>query len=132
MDFIDFRKFEECEIPSQVYGKIANGINIYGICNSKKCPAYGKESIASLKGVKTFVLNEEILSIKCPECNLIIKPLTVGFYLCNYKIEGEYIYGGIIKKLCINGKSEKDKMIKYYNPNNNEKYTFIKLIIKVS
>ena len=70
------------------YRKITKGINIFGICKFKKCLAYQKEVVVRIKK-KKFDLIEERNDLFCPECETLIVPKTVGFYLCKFKIYGK-------------------------------------------
>ena len=133
LEFLDFSclNFEEFEISSLPYRKVSNGINIFGICKKKNCPAYNKEVIVPLEKINTYDLIKEREKMCCPLCQGHILPLTVGFYLCDYQREGNIFEDGI-KTMNIEGKSDKEKIIKYYNPNDNMTSLYTKLIIKVS
>ena len=128
--FVDFIRAEEYEI-SKLYRKITNGINIYGVCNFKKCLVFNKEIIIHLKGITSLDLKEEFHSFRCPICDNIIIPLTLGFYLCKYKIEGKKLEYGEIKRICINNKSDNVNMILFYNLKNNNESLFLELKITV-
>lgn len=80
-EFVDFIRAEEYE-TSKLYSKINTGINIFGICKFKKCLVFDKEIIVPLKGITSLNLNKKLYSLSCPICDHVIKPLTLGFYLC--------------------------------------------------
>jgi len=70
------------------YRKITKGINIFGICNFKKCKAFKKEVVVRIKKKKLDLIKERD-ELFCPECEATIIPKTVGFYLCEFKIYGK-------------------------------------------
>ena len=130
-EFVDFTRAEEYEI-SKLYRKINSGINIFGICKFEKCLVFDKEIIVPLKGIKSFNFKKKLWSLSCPICDHVIKPLTFGFYLCKYKIEGKIIENSQIKSISIKDKSDNNEMIKFYDPKNNKRNLFLELNITVS
>jgi hypothetical protein len=113
------------------FGKVTKGINIYGICKFKKCQAYQKEVIISLKGKETFKMANEINNLECPICNGIIRPYNIGFKFCEFLIEGKIIEDNEIKSFQISGESRNPNIIKKFDSNRCGMITFIELNIKV-
>lgn len=72
------------------YRVVKKGINIYGICKTKNCVAQDKKVISLYRKDKINMI-EEKFNFKCPKCEGIIEPKTVGFYLCKYRIYGSKI-----------------------------------------
>ena len=72
------------------YRLVEKGINIYGICKTKNCVAQDKKVISLYRKDKINMI-EEKFNFKCPKCEGIIEPKTVGFYLCKYRIYGSKI-----------------------------------------
>ena len=72
------------------YRTPTKGINIFGICKCKLCKSNGKEVVVPVKEEKMNLI-EEKLNQKWPECDSVIEPKTVGFFLCKYHIYGEKI-----------------------------------------
>ena len=84
--------------------QVCKGLNIFGICEYKKCEVKGKEVI-----YKTVLEDGEFLhfnlnkereegNIICPMCKKPFKPKTYGFWRCEYQFEGkefDYENGGI-------------------------------------
>ena len=71
-----------------IYGTPFKGINIYGLCQEKTCIFYNKEVVVPTDE-NYFDLLDEKYDLKCPKCNNIIIPNTVGFLQCEYKIKGK-------------------------------------------
>lgn len=61
------------------------GLNIEGYCCNAKCPAEGKRVIDPW-GMATFSLTADRLS--CPVCHTLGRPVTCGFYDCEWMYEG--------------------------------------------
>lgn len=114
------------------YRIVMQGINIYGICKNKKCIAFNEEVIVPLHNKKRFDLIEEKYDLECPECNNIIMPKTVGFYLCNYKIKGVKYQDDKKISFEFEGQAPKRNCIQYFNPDKNGETTMVKLIIEVT
>lgn len=114
------------------YRVICKGINIYGICKSKKCKAYNKEVIAPLKKRKEFDLIKERDNLECPECEGIISPKTVGFHLCEYKIKETKYENGEVIPFEFNAKADNKDSVQYYNPDKNGQTTIAELIIEIT
>ena len=64
-----------------IYGNPNKGINIYGFCKEKNCIAYNKEVVVPINK-NYFDLLRQKHDLKCPKCNNIIIPNTVGFLQC--------------------------------------------------
>ena len=121
-------KFSE-DAPS--YRRVDNGINIFGICNFKKCNAYKKEVVVMIKE-KKFDLIKQKNNLYCPECEAPINPKTVGFYLCKFKIYGKKVENG--KEIYFDSKIDEanDKnSVKYFDPEENGEVMITQLIFEV-
>ena len=76
---------------------VHKGLNIFGICNNPSCQKYNTEVVypTILENQKlVFNLYKEILNIKCPICQKIIKVKKFGFWKCEYQIIGKKIVEG--------------------------------------
>ena len=80
-----------------IYGTPNKGINIYGFCKEKNCIAYNKEVVVPINK-NYFDLLRQKHDLKCPKCNNIIIPNTVGFLQCEYKVKGKKIVKNLILK----------------------------------
>ena len=84
MLFTDLSKNKAKEIgfsknaPS--YRRATKGINIFGICNCKKCKAYKKEVVVPIKKKKLDLIKERD-ELFCPECESTIIPKTVILFM---------------------------------------------------
>ena len=115
IEFCDVSNGKQELINSNIiYGTPNKGINIYGLCQEKNCIAYNKEVVVPINK-KYFDLLSQKHDLKCPKCNNIIIPNTVGFLQCEYKVKG--------KKMKnfeeFNFKEIADKSGKYYNSKDN-------------
>ena len=94
MNFTDVSKGNTINLDFSPYAPSyrtpTKGINIFGICKCKLCKANGQEVVVPVKQNKINLV-EEKFNQKCPECDSVIEPKTVGFYLCKYHIYGEKI-----------------------------------------
>lgn len=113
------------------YRKACKGINIFGICHCKKCIAYKKEVVVKIKEKKFDLINEKD-KLFCPECESLIIPKTVGFYLCKFRIYGKKIVGHNIERFDndIDEASNK-KSLKYFDPELNGEAMASELIFEV-
>ena len=115
IEFCDVSNGKQELINSNIiYGTPNKGINIYGFCKEKNCIAYNKEVVVPINK-NYFDLLSEKHDLKCPKCNNIIIPNTVGFLQCEYKVKGKKL------KNCeeFNFKEIADKSGKYYNSKEN-------------
>ena len=115
IEFCDVSNGKQELINSNIiYGTPNKGINIYGFCKEKNCIAYNKEVVVPINK-NYFDLLRQKHDLKCPKCNNIIIPNTVGFLQCEYKVKG--------KKMKnfeeFNFKEIADKSGKYYNSKEN-------------
>jgi hypothetical protein len=69
------------------YLTICCGLNIEGKCTNSLCRANGKTVIHQV-GMHVFDLILQQHNVKCPICKKWIKPVTCGFYKCEYKYTG--------------------------------------------
>ena len=135
MSFTDVSKGNTINLdfsPSApTYRTPTKGINIFGICKCKFCKANGQEVVVPVKE-KKINLVEEKFNQKCPECDSVIEPKTVGFYLCKYHIYGEKIED---KKLVPfdNGYQEANdyENLQYYADFSNGDAKFTELIFEI-
>jgi hypothetical protein len=135
MMFTDTSKNKTREIKfskdAPSYRGITKGINIFGICNFKKCKAYKEEVVVNVKKKKLDLIKERD-ELFCPECEATIIPKTVGFYLCKFIIYGKKIESG--KEESFRNKEDeannKDS-VKYFDPELNGEVTVTELIFEV-
>ena len=113
------------------YRIVYKGINIEGICKSKKCEAFNKKVFVPLKNKEKFDLIEERDNLECPICENLIVPKTVLFYLCEYKIRGKKIENDINFPFEFSGVAESKKSFTYFNPDENGETLFSELKIEV-
>ena len=121
-------KFSE-DAPS--YRGITKGINIFGICNFKKCKAYKEEVVVNVKKKKLDLIKERD-ELFCPECEATIIPKTVGFFLCKFVIYGKKLENG--KEESFRNKEDEANnkySVKYFDPELNGEVMVTELIIEV-
>jgi hypothetical protein len=70
--------------------------------------------------------------LECPECRGYVIPKTLGFYLCEYIVNGEKIDGKKPKSFQFTGKAESQDSIQYYIPEENGETLIIELIIEIT
>jgi len=136
---IDFTDLSKGKIKELKFGKnapdwrkVQEGLNIFGICCNPKCIAYKKEVVfmPNLFDHK-FNLNDNITNIKCPICKTIIKLKTCGFWKCEYQFIGQKIENGILIDFDSKPKETKNNEFEYYDPSENGKATWTKLLIYI-
>ena len=134
----DKKKYLKFSKDAPNYRKVSKGLNIFGICQNKKCEAYKEEVVYIPENMVLednkyfkFYLNEEIENMKCPICHKIIKSKTVGFYKCEYQIIGTKIEDGDKIEYDSKPKETKDDKFEYFDPEENGEVQWIKLIIYV-
>ena len=72
------------------YSSTKKGINIFANCKNINCILWNKEVIVPIK--KDIIdLVEEKYDIRCPKCDGVTEPKSIGFYLCQYHIYGTKI-----------------------------------------
>ena len=135
MMFTDISKNKTKEIgfskKAPSYRKVTKGINIFGICIFKKCKAYKKEVVVRIKKKKLDLIKERD-ELFCPECEAIIIPKTVGFYLCKFKIYGKKIEDDIIEPFKNDPDEANNKdSLKYFDPEFNGEVKVSELIFEV-
>jgi len=113
------------------YREVTKGINIFGICKFKKCNAYKKEVVVKIKK-KKFDLIKERDDLLCPECEAIIIPKTVGFYLCKFVFYGKKVENRQEEDF----RNEEDEAnnkdsLKYFDPELNGEVKITELIFEV-
>lgn len=65
------------------------GLNLEGLCQTKKCKAFGKK-VWVQKGIGKFNMAKEVVMSPCPMCKKSVKnPEVCGFFYCKYTIEGK-------------------------------------------
>ena len=133
-EFIDVRKnfIEEKNITdNHFFREVKKGLNIYGICERKKCKAFKKEVVISFTENKIFDMPLERDSLECPVCGSWIFPSNIGFNFCEYQIEGKIIECNALKNFEISGESRNINIIQSFSPKKCGKTLFQKLTIKV-
>ena len=135
MMFSDVSKNKTKEIffskSAPSYRKAGKGINIFGICPRKKCKAFNKEVVIPIKK-KIFDLIKEKENLFCPECDSLIIPKTVGFYLCKFRIYGKKIENDEIENFQNEDDMANNKnSLKYFDPDLNGEVMLIELIFEV-
>ena len=135
MMFTDLSKNRTKEIgfskKAPSYRKVTKGINIFGICKFKKCKAYKKEVVVRIKKKKLDLIKERD-DLLCPECEAIIIPKTVGFYLCKFVIYGKKVENRQEEDF----RNEEDEAnnkdsLKYFDPELNGEVMVTELIFEV-
>ena len=135
MMFTDTSKNKTREIKfskdAPSYRGITKGINIFGICNFKKCKAYKEEVVVNVKKKKLDLIKERD-ELFCPECEATIIPKTVGFFLCKFVIYGKKLENG--KEESFRNKEDeannKDS-VKYFDPELNGEVMVTELVFEV-
>jgi len=133
--FTDLSKNKTKEIglskKTPSYKKVTKGINIFGICNCKKCKAYKKVVVVKIKKKKLDLIKERD-KLFCPECEATIIPKTVGFYLCKFRIYGKKLLDDQVERF-ENEKDEANKKysLKYFDPELNGEVTVLELFFEV-
>ena len=96
---------------------VKEGLNIFGICNNSKCEYYQKEVIypKEMNEKLVFNLTEEMPNIKCPICEQIIQPKTLGFWKCEYQLVGKKNKGGNKSEYDSNTKETKEDDFEYFD-----------------
>ena len=113
------------------YRKVIKGINIFGICTFKKCRAYQKEVVVRIKK-KKFDFVEERNDLFCPECEALIVPKTVGFYLCKFIIYGKKLENGQEQEFSNKSDEASNKdTLKYFDPELSGNVMITQLIFEV-
>ena len=135
INFTDVRKqvHEEHYFSDRApsYRTVTQGINIYGICRGKQCKAYKKEVVVRQRGRRKFDLIKEMDDLLCPECGVVIKPKTLGFHLCKYKVSGKIFFNDEIEPFEVEGNAENENSIQYFNPDKNGETMVVELKIEV-
>ena len=109
----------------------SKGINVFGICHSKKCKAHKKEVIWPLKEKTSFNLIKEKDDLECPICGNLISPKTLGFYSCEYLIKGKKCENDIIKSFELRDTASNQNSIRYFNPDENGSTIITDLTVEV-
>ena len=113
------------------YRLVSKGINVYGICKSKRCKAYNKEVIWPLKGKKCFDLIKEKDDLECPICGNLISPKTLGFYSCEYLIIGKKCENDTIIPFELRDIASNKDSVRYFNPDENGTTIITDLTVEV-
>lgn len=135
MLFSDVSKNKTKEIGfsknAPLYRKACKGINIFGICHCKMCNAYKKEVVVRIKKKRFDLINEKD-KLFCPQCESLIIPKTVGFYLCKFRIYGKKIIDDQIEKFDNDIDEANNKnSVKYFDPELNGETVVSELIFEV-
>ena len=117
IEFCDVSNGKQELINSNIiYGTPNKGINIYGFCQEKNCIAYNQEVVVPINK-NYFDLLRQKHDLKCPKCNNIIIPNTVGFLQCEYKVKGQKLKN--YEEFNFKEIADKSGKIKYYNSKEN-------------
>ena len=135
MMFTDTSKNKTREIKfskdAPSYRGITKGINIFGICNFKKCKAYKEEVVVNVKKKKLDLIKERD-ELFCPECEATIIPKTVGFYLCKFVIYGKKLENGKVESFRNKEDEANNKdSVKYFDPELNGEVMVTELVFEV-
>ena len=99
---------------------VEEGLNLFGICQIRKCEAFNKEVVHKVGITKEkFNLQENILNIKRPICDGLVVPKTCGFWKCEYQFEGDKIEGGKLNHIDTKCKETQGDKFEYFNPFDN-------------
>lgn len=110
---------------------IYKGLNVFGKCSCIKCEAKGKTVICP-KRKCTIDFCEEGYSFTCPICTGIIRPITIGFYMCDYKIYGKKVEGNRVEDFGpIVRKADDKNHSQYYDPSDGVS-TCISYVVEVT
>ena len=111
--------------------EVTEGLNLFGICKSKDCPAFDKEVVHKVGINKKFNLQNNVLNVKCPICDGIIIPKTCGFFECEYQFVGDKIEEGKLKHIDTKSKETKGDNFEYFDPYDNDSSLWTNLDIYV-
>ena len=140
IDFADVSKGKVKELKfsksAPEWRKVQKGLNIFGICCNPDCKAHEKEVVFTPnpnndKNIFIFNLNDNVINIKCPICDSIIKLKTCGFWKCEYQFIGQKIEKGRLEDFNSCPKETKGNEFDYFDPSDNGNVTWTKLIIYV-
>ena len=137
VDFVDvstgkIKRLEFSENAPKWRG-VSKGLNIFGICKNPKCKVWKKEVVyQTILGEKlVFVLNEELLNIKCPICSRIIQPKTCGFWKCEYQFVGKRLKEGELIDFDSKTRETNGNDFEYFDAFENGEASWIELTIYV-
>ena len=142
-DFVDvtsnkikLKKVTYARDPSKLHRKVKKGLNIFGICQNKKCGAKGKEVIYTTdlrKEGLCFNINEEREKIICPICKTKFKKKTCGFWLCEYQFMGFYYDYEKGENIKYNSEPHEttEQNFEYFDPDENGSREWDELIVFV-
>ena len=137
LDFVDVSSGKIKKLvfsdKAPIWRKVSKGLNIFGICNNSKCKAWKKEVVYTnkLEEKLIFILNNEILNIKCPICSKIIKPKTCGFWECEYQFVGNKIVEGEVKLFDSKTRETNGGDFEYFDAFENGETQWVELTIYV-
>ncbi len=110
---------------------IDKGLNVFGKCSCNQCVAQN-HTVICMKKICTIDLAKDSFECNCPMCGGAIKPITVGFYLCNYKITGASFENEKIENFGpITGKADDKDHCKYFDPSDGTG-SYIQYLIETS
>lgn len=114
-----------------IWRTIDKGLNVYGKCTCKKCEAKGQTVIDMKKKCKIDFCKSGF-SCECPMCEGIIQPITIGFYMCKYKIFGQQMINDKIEKMELIDRESKDPHhCQFYDPQDGMN-NFISFIVEIT
>ncbi len=110
------------------------GLNVFGKCCNKKCESHGS-CVVVPKEKCTVDFAKDQFDFECPVCECSVKPETIGFFLCKYKIFGKKVdentniavpFGPII------GETNDISGIQYYDPQTNHSVNYIEYVVEIT
>lgn len=110
---------------------IHKGLNVFGACKNPKCEAH-KKTVIVRKDNETVDFAKDQFDFPCPICQCPVKPKTVAFYLCQYKIYGKKDEGSkVVPFGPIKGDAKDPKYHTYYDPEANHDATFTQYVVEI-
>lgn len=122
---IDFANVRNCPTKrpftktAPYYRHVRRGLNIYGICLNPHCELLNKHVIVKMGKCKINLADIYNIKIPCPnpKCEVNVKPITCGFFMCKYKIKGQMYENGKLEQIDeISETADDENHSNYYNP----------------
>ena len=127
----EFRKFG----PAPDWRTVRNGLNFYGICSCKLCPAGkdNKEVICpmDLRVNEEFNLINDKNKIRCPMCSSFLDLKTIGIHKCKITVRGKFINGKSVEDFDQTFRAEEEDGLEKFNYGEDNEFTWTELIFKI-